>query len=336
MSNVISRRILLLRLSSFGDIVLTEPVTSALKCAFPDKSIWFLTKEEYSDLVKMFTNVDHVIPFSKDRSLKELVREAGGSDFDLVIDLQNSFRSRMITQVFKAQTTIRYTRQWLRRLILVHLPWLWRGRLMHTVDLYSRAIARLGLETYSLPTIVPPTSVVESVSSEYNQGRWIGLCPGGSSPHKQWGQERFAVLADLLKSEGWDIVIIGSPVDRSEIAATVQKVGDKRVRQAIEEDMTRLAALLSLCEAVVTNDSGLMHLTAAVGTPVLAIFGPTSPLLGFSPVAPWSIVVYRDLKCSPCSYHGNRPCKYRHRECLDSIEPQVIASLVSQMVKPND
>jgi len=90
------------------------------------------------------------------------------------------------------------------------------------------------------------------------------------------------------------------------------------------EDPTRLAGVLAACDAVVANDSGPMHLAAAVGTPVVGLFGPTSPALGFAPVANQATSCHLGIQCSPCSRHGARACWRDRRYCMEDLSPQEV------------
>jgi ADP-heptose:LPS heptosyltransferase len=85
-----------------------------------------------------------------------------------------------------------------------------------------------------------------------------------------------------------------------------------------------LAGALAACDAVVANDSGPMHLAAAVGTPVVGLFGPTSPALGFAPVGGGAVSVHLGLHCSPCSRHGKTPCWRERRYCMEDLDPEVV------------
>jgi len=98
-------------------------------------------------------------------------------------------------------------------------------------------------------------------------------------------------------------------------------------------DVSLIAGLLSICPVTVTNDSGLMHLAAAVGSKVAAIFGSTSPALGFAPTARGRRVISLDLDCSPCAYHGNVPCRLGTRECFEGIEAAMVADTVEGMLR---
>jgi ADP-heptose:LPS heptosyltransferase len=93
-------------------------------------------------------------------------------------------------------------------------------------------------------------------------------------------------------------------------------------------EILQVAALLACCRSALTNDSGLMHLANAVGTKVAAIFGPTSPRLGFSPTLPGSTIISNNVFCSPCSLHGEKPCRQKAKYCFENIESRRIADSI--------
>jgi ADP-heptose:LPS heptosyltransferase len=92
-----------------------------------------------------------------------------------------------------------------------------------------------------------------------------------------------------------------------------------------------VAAALARCRAVITGDTGLGHLAEAVGVPVLALFGPTVPAFGFAPWRPESRVLERPLACRPCSLHGEKPCRYGHRDCLAGLSPEEVLAALSAL-----
>jgi ADP-heptose:LPS heptosyltransferase len=126
--------------------------------------------------------VDTVIPYSKDGTNPDMDRIAGSVDFDLVVDLQNSLRSRRTLRAVKSKRTVRFRRQRLLRFFCVYMPWVWKGRLRHTVEAYADTIAPLGV---ALPDCIPKITVqpglVDHVGDEFGAGPFIGICPGGSS-----------------------------------------------------------------------------------------------------------------------------------------------------------
>jgi heptosyltransferase-2 len=326
--------LLIVRLSSFGDIVLTEPVARAVKQRYPAGRLWFVTSAEYSGIPALFPSVDAVIPYSKDGGNPELERVAGSTEFHAVIDLQGNLRSRRVTGRLRSKRTVRSRRQRLLRFLSVYLPWVWKGDLRHTVRLYADAAERLGIATSDLvPVVRPRGSDVEKAAGIAGTGPLIGICPGGSSSHKRWGEDKFGELIRCLTGNGRRVLVIGSDADRAVAQAVAGSMGKGDGRVYIGDDIGMIAALLSLCTVTVTNDSGLMHLAGAAGSGVVSIFGPTSPILGFAPMARDAAVVTRGLDCSPCSFHGNKPCKYETRQCLEEISPDEVAGIVDGMIR---
>jgi ADP-heptose:LPS heptosyltransferase len=216
----------------------------------------------------------------------------------------------------------------------VYMPWVWKGNLKHTVHLYADAARRLGIETRDdVPAVTPPETDLKKAAGSFGPGPFIGICPGGSSRHKRWSEEQFRELVQCLTADGRRVLVIGSDADRAVAESVAAGLSREDGRVYIGNDVGMIAALLSMCAATVTNDSGLMHLAGAVGSGVVSIFGPTSPLLGFTPMARSAVVVTRGLACSPCSFHGNKPCKYETRQCLEEISPVEVAGTVNGMVR---
>jgi heptosyltransferase-2 len=128
------------------------------------------------------------------------------------------------------------------------------------------------------------------------------------------------------------MLLTGAETDRPVVDAIRDMLVGVSVDQFVGDDIDMIASVLSLCDAVVANDSGLMHLAGAVGSKVVGLFGPTSPILGFAPKAQCSAVVTRDLPCSPCSYHGNKPCKLGRTACMDGIDAAEVAEVVDRLL----
>lgn len=320
------------RLSSFGDVVLTEPVTRGLKAGFPGARIWFITRAEYAQVPALFEAVDEVIPYKRQGANEEISRLGGTVTFEAVIDLQNNMRSRALCRDLKKARLVRYSRPVLKRFLLVKMPWLYRADLRHTIDLYGDALGRLGA---SLVDRVPRVKVGEGALDEALKSPGpapaaatrVALCPGGSSDYKRWPESHFAGLADLLAASGREVVILGSEEDRR-VVEIVAARADSSPAVVVTPNVSRLAASLSKAAVTVTNDSGLMHLAAAAGSRVVAIFGPTSPALGFAPLGEGHIVAGLGLSCGPCSYHGNRPCRLKRRVCMEDLMPAEVLGAV--------
>ncbi len=323
--------LLVIRLSSFGDIVLAEPVTRALKAHYPGSRVTFAVCREYTGLPGLFSSVDAVSAYSKHGPAPGL--DLTGRAYDIVIDLQANRHSRRITARLGPGRILRYRRPRLRRFFSVYLPRLWRGPQPHTVKTYFRPLEPLGIG-YSdeVPQITPVPEMVMEGRTLVGRGPVVGICPGSSSEHKSWGDERFARLVNILKGKH-KVLLVGSTEDGPAIERVLRKDSGHDTKVYVGEDVGMISALLALCRVTVTNDSGLMHLAAAVGSRPVAIFGPTSPLLGFAPAAEGAVVLTLGLGCSPCSYHGNKPCRLDRRYCMDGITPEHVASVVSDMME---
>jgi heptosyltransferase-2 len=201
------------------------------------------------------------------------------------------------------------------------------------VDLYLDSLGPMGIEAAAqiAPKLVVPQVPRSDLGGFAGGGRLAGVCPGASSEHKSWGRQRFAELVRQLRGRGYGIRVVGSAADRCEVEGVVAEAcgrGDPGIIGHVTDDVAAMSDLLSGCGAVVSNDSGLMHLAAAAGSRAIGIFGPTSPLLGFAPLGPGCRVVTLNARCSPCSYHGNRPCKMKTRFCMEAIHPNEVASIV--------
>jgi ADP-heptose:LPS heptosyltransferase len=233
----------------------------------------------------------------------------------------------------KTENVLRHRRQRFLRFIRVHLPRIWRGNLKPVVRTYFDAVSSLGIRSDDLtPVIETPPSAVDRARQIMGGDSFIAVCPGGSSDHKRWSDERFAGLVRILADRGHRAAVIGSEQDRGQVEAAAVPVGGREPFTYVGNDINLIAGLLSLCPVTVTNDSGLMHLAAAVGSRVAAIFGSTSPALGFAPTAAGSRMISLNLECSPCSYHGNVPCRLGTRECFEEIGAAIVADTVGEML----
>jgi heptosyltransferase-2 len=281
----------------------------------------------------MFGSVSRVLAYDRSGDNGAIAQVAGTVGVDVVVDLQNSLRSRRIARWFAVGRTVRFKRQRFRRFLRVYAPWLWRGPLKDTTEAYADVIRKIGVQVRDcVPAMQPPGELVSRLAGKMEVGAAIGVCPGGSSRYKRWGEARFADLVKMLVHGGNHVLLVGAEIDRPVVEAVSSCLDGMPVGVFIANDIDMLASVLSLCRVVVANDSGLMHLAGAVGSKVVALFGPTSPVLGFAPKARCSRVVSRNLPCSPCSYHGNRPCKLERRACLDDIDPEAVARVVTELL----
>jgi heptosyltransferase-2 len=189
---------------------------------------------------------------------------------------------------------------------------------------YFQAARSLGVVPDGGPAeiVVSPKEAIRAATLTTGR-RYVALCPGAAHGNKRWPPAHWRVLARRLMDQGESVVGIGTAED----AGLLDQPG---VISGFGADLPLAAALLAGAVAAVANDSGLMHLAAAVGTPVVALFGPTSPVFGYAPYRARAAVLERSLPCRPCTAFGGPHCPMRHHRCMIDLDPgQVLTALRS-------
>jgi heptosyltransferase-2 len=334
------KKILIIRLSSLGDVVLTTPVIKALKKKFPQSEIYFLTKENYFEVLKNNPHLSSVIRFNPDKEhrgfsgLKKLIKELNQYNFDLIVDLHSNLRSFLIRHWTKANKKIKYKKRALARFFMVHFKWL-KIKSQPTVDSYLLSLRKIGIENRERkPKIFLDDKSEGFVNAFLLQNKiekddiLIGVSPGAKWETKRWNKEKFVQLCRiLLKGERYKIILFGSNEEKNLIEDVAQNF-PRGVFKAIGLSLLELSALIKMCKLFVSNDSGPMHMATAMDVPVIAIFGPTHPNLGFSLLGEKNVILTTSEKCSPCSLHGEKPCKKEKQYCFENISAEEVAAVV--------
>lgn len=334
------RHIAVLRLSSLGDVILAEPVVRALGAAFPGARLTFWTKEEYADVFRFHPAVHHVRALERDaRRIEDLVSiSAELEDNDLIVDLHDNLRTRILTfrqraPVLRAPSSRLARERWVRA------RWVSPPPAPHALERYARALAPLGLAAPGAP-IVAPGDQAERWAAEWSAGRFgeappVALCPGARHFTKRWPEAHWVTLAETLLAAGTPLIAFSLAAEQQALPALAAALAGAPRAAWVCESLPRMAALLGRCRAAVTCDSGLMHLAAARGLPVVAIFGSTSPVLGFAPAGDGHAVLCRNEPCQPCTLHGRPRCPKSHFHCMTLLTPDTVrAALVGLPHQP--
>ncbi len=301
-------KILIFRQSSLGDVILTLPVIRKMKEAFPDVEIDFLTKRLYSEVVDSDPAISRIITFADSASFSAVLKKLRTNKYDLIIDLQSNLRSMLLLTFLFPTKMISYRKRRFAREMVVRRSHL-KLSVDHTIHSYLTTLKKLGIDDKPIPPVIALPEGARSFATDYlaehgfnKLKRIIAFCPGAKHFEKRWPFEQYKETAlQLLKNP--DIGIIVFSMTGDEFADNLE-IDEPRLCAARDFSIHNSAALLAQCDLALTNDSGLMHLANAVRTPVVAIFGPTNPRLGFAPALPGSVVVCDDVSCSPCSVHG--------------------------------
>jgi heptosyltransferase-2 len=321
-------KILIIRLSSLGDLILLVPMMRALRAGFPYREIHLVCKEKYAGLFEGSDFFDRLIMVRQGR-LGELIRIRSWLNveaYDVIIDAHNVIRSNILFHTLRADRKLQIRKDEMKKLVLILFKKNLYPRPISQAARYGALAGALGLEMGDAFAELPvPSRAARGAEQALAKANWNGkplvaFAPGARWMTKRWPEECYAELVAEVSRLGWESVLVGGAED-SEVNAAIA-----RMSRAMPLDLTgalsviESAALLKRCGALVTNDSAPLHLAEAVGTPVLAFFGPTVKEFGYSPRHERSRIIEKALPCRPCSRNGARQCPYGTRECLTAIK----------------
>jgi lipopolysaccharide heptosyltransferase II len=328
---------LIVRLSSVGDVVLSSLLIRALHSRFPQCQIEYLVKEEYADLVRYNPHVAKTIIFPSHGSLADLRRLRNSvrrSGYDLLIDIHDSLRSRVLC--LGARRVVRIRKRKLARFALVHFKWdIYRyfGGSPSVALRYCEPLAPMGVEDdeAGLELYVPEDAQIRAHHVLQTHGiaegqNVLGICASARHATKMWPPERFAETACLLgTSHAMTVILFGDNRERTRCEAIAEEIhrhspGIPVAVLAGKLSLLETAAAMDACTLVITNDSGLMHIAAARKRKVVAVFGSTVRQFGFMPFGTESrIVENAELRCRPCTHIGREQCPKGHFRCMNDV-----------------
>jgi D,D-heptose 1,7-bisphosphate phosphatase len=252
-------------------------------------------------------------------------------DFDMILDLHGNFRSKFLSRYIAAGVKAQYPKRRWERFLAVRFKRI-KPDPPHTIDLYNEAVKKCGgLVVADRPIL--HFSEQNNPRLEFNDAKpVVAVGPGASYPPKQWPTERFDdLIKRLIMDLGANVIVLLTSRDRPP-RDLERNIPSGKLKILIDEPLENLGPIMSQCRLTISNDSALAHISSSVGTPVIALFGPTHPVLGFAPRGLNDIIMQVDEPCRPCSLHGKRAC-YRDRQyCFQRIEvDQVLAEVNSKL-----
>jgi len=319
--------ILLVRFSAIGDILLLTPLLRALRRKHPDARLTVVTRTGFAPLLERNPRISQVIGWDPLTPLPELGRRLRDLGFTHRLDLHDSLRSRMLRWHAGGRWTT-YPKHRLARAALIHTH---RDRYRDRRPVAERYFdAAAGLEVTpdggSLEMFLSRADLeaAEGFLAARGLGRsrqLVAVAPGAAHFTKRWPPHHWIALVRRLVEAGNDVVALGGPQDLAIGEAVAAAGGEFAASARGAIDLPGSAALLKRARALISGDTGLMHLATAVETPVIALFGPTVEQFGFFPYRAKSAVLQRELSCRPCSAHGGPRCPLSHHRCLQDLQP---------------
>lgn len=344
------RSILLVKLSAIGDVVHTLPLLEVLRQNFPEARIDWLIEEEASPMIEGHKDIDHVIVSFRKSWQKRLLSQEGRRDvvseirhflsdlrsheYDLVIDLHGLFKSGLLTGLARGRRKIGFTGgKEGNILFLTDRPYPFDYN-RHALDRYLQAAEYLGcnINTWEgrIPLQAEDKDKIDRLLADHFRpdDTLIAINPMARWVTKLWEEERFTKLSERLSQElSCKILFTGSPSDHPVIERITTCLNPPPLNLAGRTTLRELAYLFTRCRLVVTTDTGPMHIAAAMGVPVVALFGPTAPWRT-GPYGEIHTVIRKTLECSPCF---RKKCS--SLTCMNSITVEEVFDTIKKILE---
>jgi lipopolysaccharide heptosyltransferase II len=320
-------KVLLIRFSSLGDIVLTSHIPRLIKKIFPNAKVDMLVKENYLDLIKFNPNIDKKIILKKKSGFLELLKlsfELKREKYDFIVDLHKSLRSFIINIINWRTPKLYYSKKSFKRFLRIYTK----------INLFSKSESKMNdylksLEKFKVKYDGQGTNIFidektnKKISKLINkkENKIIGIVPGARWRGKKWGKDKFKKLCThIVDSTKFNIVLLGSKEDKG--YDLIKEINPKRIKSFIgTTSILESASVLSFCDLVISNDTGMMHVAEALGKDVFCIMGATVKEFGFSPYRKKSKVIETNIWCRPCSKKGDGICIRKNKYlCLKNIK----------------
>lgn len=328
------KKILVVKPSSLGDIIHSLPFLNSIRKCLPEAQIHWVVARGFDDLLVDHPMLDKVWVINKEQwkkitaagktinELRALYRNLKKENYDLVVDLQGLLRSGVLTGATGSATRVGFkeAREG-SRLFYTHT--VKGGRDIHAVERYLKVASFLGCKTdeikYPFPTLPAARSLGLALPEQY-----VVIAPSAGKEANRWPAERFGKLASLLPLKS---VVVSSKADEPLANEVVSHSSGQAISIAGKTNLKELAAVIKEARYFISNDTGPMHIAAAFGVPVFAIFGPANPLRT-GPYGAMHTVISEDISCAPCY----RKKKCRNWICIDSISVEKVLSAITAKI----
>lgn len=323
-----------------GDVFLSIPFLKRLKTLYPNDKVIFVAKKGVADYLLEINLIDELITVNKGdkSSYKEALTKVNSYPIENVFCLHRSLRSALFTWKIKAQKKFGFSKG------LNFFFFSASTKYLTTLPDAIRQMALLGLvdpktkekinecswsylnfsDQDGVFKPIPDFFSMQAPGRKVNAVKNIALFPGSVWETKKWPVKYYSALTEKLLNENYKVYLMGGP-DEALLCQDILASNSKAELLAGKMKLVESINFLKSCDLVICNDSSPSHLAASVGTPVLAIFGPTTLNLGFRP---WNdnsrVIENHDLDCRPCGLHGHHRCPLGHHKCMKDITPDQV------------
>jgi len=338
---MLSTKILIIKMTAVGDVVLSTAAFKAIRLKFPDAQIHCLTSLQASSIVQNCPYINETIIFDPDaKNFKDVMskaKELRRYNFDKVVDLQNNKVSHLLSFLVMPKESYGYDNGKFSFLLSKKIKN--NVRDIPPVEHQFRVLKMLGIDyrpEFKLelnPSLKDEAYVEGLLDSEWLSGPhiFVGLNMSASAkwPTKNWPLEHMAKLCDILGHKNIRVILTGENKDRSLSRKLIAKAKSKPASFIGKTSILQLAALIKHCKVYISADSAPLHVAAGMQVPIIALFGPTDAKRHMPP-AEKQVVLHKPMKCSPC-YSG--VCRIKTHACMNDISPEEVARKVMQFIK---
>lgn len=324
-------KILVIRFSSIGDVVLTTPIVRCLKQQLPDAVIHFITKKNFLPILEDNPYIDKI--YAIQSSIKEVVSDLKKEKYDWVIDLHKNVRTLALKQKLGSPSRS-FPKMNVEKWMLVKFK-IDRMPKLHVVDRYFETVKHLGVVNDELPCdfFIAKKAEINIEDTFEISGSFITIAIGAQYATKRMTFEK---LTEIINQLDETIILVGGSMDAGLAKQLIDHFPSKNIRNACGGfSLQQSASIVKQSKLIITNDTGLMHIASCFKIPTVSVWGNTVPALGMYPYFPknpelFSIHEVKGLSCRPCSKIGYQKCPKGHFNCINQLD---VGSIVLDIKK---
>ena len=320
-------KILVIRFSSIGDIVLTTPIIRCIKKQLAGAEVHYLTKKAFLSILQTNPNISKV--YTIDSNVAEVISDLKKEKYDFIVDLHHNLRTMQVKRGLKIKASS-FPKLNIEKWLMVNLK---VNKLpgIHIVDRYFETLKSLNVKNdgAGLDYFIPKQDEVDinTLPQSHRKG-YIGFVVGAKHYTKQLPEHK---IISICKKISLPIVLLGGPEDVEKAKYIEQALGDKVYNACGKYNLNQSASLIKQAKKIISHDTGLMHIASAFKKDIISVWGNTIPEFGMYPYKPGEgshIMEVKGLSCRPCSKLGFKACPKKHFKCMEQInEEQIISHL---------
>lgn len=337
------KKILVIRFSSLGDIILTTPLIKLLKASFPGSEIHYLTKKMYSGVLKYNPHIKTIIDADDNADFAELKNLKSGiknNNYDLIVDAHNNLKTFYLKLFLKAKK-LTFKKYSFRKFLLVNFKINLMKNLTPITVRYCDIISSLTAKRLNNHR---PEIFTNSLSDQNaNKGLMysihedkkitIGIVPSSNHFTKTYPAEKYIELINSFDSNKYKFLLFGKGNDRKNIELIVSQTGGNVTNLCDILNINELAETMEKCSLIISGDTGPMHIAESLNIPLVMLAGSSVKEFGFYPQSQNALVMERDgLSCRPCSHIGRSYCPKDHFKCMNDLTPAAVSAKMLELL----